>query len=167
MSGYNGFSMSNNAIAAYDAGLMPASKIGHGIPAELIQKYCRYIEWHHCSSRFNIVEFYDPEKVLATFGLITREDYESNPEAIAALKKYKEDKKKKEVKTYENCTIEWLEWGGTRKHPTATECRAEGATVTHDGGQFVKIKLVDGREFKKKIYSNGFSVRKENYGRLF
>ena len=37
MAGYAGFSMSNNAVAAYDSGLVPASKIP-GVPAALAYK---------------------------------------------------------------------------------------------------------------------------------
>ncbi len=158
MSGYYGYSMSNNAISAYDAGFVPASKIGHGIPASLIEKYCRYEEWHHTSKEYNITNFYNPVKVLATFGIIEHEYYPVNLDAVQALKEYKEEKKKREVKVYENCTVEWLEWGGTRKHPKAIQCHAKNATVTHDGGQFVKIRLTDGTEFRKKIGSNGFTV---------
>ncbi len=53
-SGYNGYSMSNRAVQAYEDGLVPASKIRE-VPTPLIQEFCRYAEWHHTSSQYNCV----------------------------------------------------------------------------------------------------------------
>lgn len=79
--GYDGYSMSNNARAAYDAGMMPLSKwtksdILNGIREEynipeevyaviaklplgyLRDKFLETREWHHTSSMYNATDFY-------------------------------------------------------------------------------------------------------------
>jgi len=48
MAGYNGFSMSNNAVRAYNNGLVPASKVS-GVPSALVKEYGRPVEYHHSS----------------------------------------------------------------------------------------------------------------------
>ena len=63
MAGYNGFSISNNAVAAYDDGLVPASKVP-GVPAVLIKAHCRPTKWHHSSKNYNRTNFYNPAEVL-------------------------------------------------------------------------------------------------------
>lgn len=137
-----------------------------GIPAHLIEEFCNYEEWHHCSSKYNIVKFYNPEYVLATFGVIKSENYSANDEAVRALEEYKNKKGNKDTKIFEDCEVEWIEWEGTRSHPKAECHHVEGAIIEHSGGRFVKIKLPNGKEFKKKIGANGFYVWK-NHRRLF
>lgn len=68
--------MSNNAVASYDAGLLPASKLapiinsrfGVKINAVWIKARLRYEEKHHTSSKFNLTEFYSVEDVVAEIG---------------------------------------------------------------------------------------------------
>ncbi|MFW6024974.1 MAG: hypothetical protein ACOCRX_01395 [Candidatus Woesearchaeota archaeon] len=57
MSGYFGYSMSNNAIDAYDDYIMPISKLKKflGIK-EISYSPC---EWHHTSKKYNVTYFYD------------------------------------------------------------------------------------------------------------
>ena len=74
MSGYYGYSMSNNAMAAYEAGLKPVSKWTRaelleacGDKSELVKPLTvaelRAVllyraEWHHTSSHYNRTDFY-------------------------------------------------------------------------------------------------------------
>ena len=154
MAGYNYQSgMSNNAVAAYDNGLLPASKI-KGIPAALIEQFCRFEEWHHSSKNYNCVKFYDSAYVRALFGLAASEDHEPNPHAIAALEAWKEQKKGAPT-IHTNCTVEWIEWSGSLKRPKAEECSACGCTVSVKG-QTATITLANGNSFVKRLSTRGF-----------
>lgn len=99
MAGYYGYSMSNNAVDAYENGRFPASKIGRGIPVKLIREHCGEGEYHHTSKHYNVTYFYDKAEVLAMFGIEECNEYPFEyclcDEAVADLKKYKEDKKAK------------------------------------------------------------------------
>ena len=155
MAGYNGYSMSNNAVAAYDDGLLTASKIKE-VPASLIKIYCRYKEMHHTSKMFNMTEFYEPAEVLAIFGLIESKDYKVNVEAVEALKKFKENKNNG-GEVIKNCEVEWLEWSGSLKHPKATKMKVEGCQVLVKGVTAI-VKLLDGRKMVKRLKTRGFKI---------
>lgn len=156
MTGYNGFSMSNNAVAAYDEGKAPASKIP-GVPADLIKKFCARDEWHHTSNRYNCTDFYDVSYVRAKFGLEKSDEYAPNPEAVAALAAHKKMPKPTE-KIYENCRVRWLDWGGSRKHPTCTERDESGCRVAVKG-KTATITLPNGCIVVKRLETKGFSFK--------
>lgn len=73
MAGYSGYSMSNNAIKAYDEGKLPLSKITRktldkfniSISVEMFKWICQHkriicpCEWHHTSKHYNETNFYD------------------------------------------------------------------------------------------------------------
>jgi len=66
MAGYNGYSKSNNAIRAEEEGKFPASTLAKrikkyfkGIRAEDIRQSMITREYHHCSKRYNIVDYFD------------------------------------------------------------------------------------------------------------
>lgn len=159
MSGYFGYSMSNNAVAAYDDGLVPASKIT-GVPAALVREFCRRAEWHHTSSHFNRTDFYRPSEVRAVFGLEVSEDYDAVPSAVAALAAWKAAKKiGKTANNHENCRVEWLEWSGSRKHPKCTKRTADGCRVEVKGVT-ATITLPDGSLLVKRLETRGFSFKK-------
>lgn len=71
MAGYYEYSMSNNAVAAYRNGLMPATKLAshlrkkgfRGITAEIIKRVLKADEWHHTSKMYNAVNFYSIQNV--------------------------------------------------------------------------------------------------------
>ena len=152
MAGYSpDFSMSNNAKAAYQDGLVPASKIP-GVPAALAKKFCRPSEWHHTSKVYNRTDFFDPDEVRATFGLIEREDYSADPAAIEALAAHKRGGT---AETHLNCRVEWIEWAGSLKRPKATEMAASGCTVVVKG-QTATITLPGGTTLTKRLTTNGF-----------
>jgi len=162
MAGYNGYSMSNNAVAAYDAGLLPASKIKQ-VPAILIERFVPAAEWHHSSKSYNRVKFYDPTQVLATFGQIESCDEDgdpipANPDAIAALAAYQVEKKGGAT-VHTSCTVEWIEWAGSLKRPTATERKEVGCTVSIKG-QTATITLASGEVVTKRLSTRGFYWKK-------
>jgi len=171
MTGYNGFSMSNNAVAAYDGGLVPASKI-KGVPAVLVEQFCRYEEWHHSSKAYNRVKFYHTIKVKIVFGIpitdadkaellesygYAEEDFEPNPVAVEALKNHKTERKSDGV-NYLNCRVEWLEWSGSLKRPTYEERAENGCTVVVKG-QTATITLPSGQALIKRLSTRGFGFR--------
>ena len=156
MAGYDGFSMSNNAREAYRSGLVTAKDTG--VPAHLVERFCLCDEWHHTSSWFNETKFYDREYVRATFGLEKSEDYDANPEAVAALEDYR--RSLASAKTHDNCHVEWLEWSGTRKHPVAIRRSAEGCRVTVKGVT-ATVETPEGKRFVKRLNTKGFYFIKE------
>ena len=155
--GYNGYSMSERAVQAYTSGLVPASKTG--VPAKLVEQYCRYSEWHHTSGRYNKTKFYDRHHVRVIFDLDEpNEDDEEeeilpNPGAIEALANYNGHSEQ----VIENATVTWLEWGGTRAHPRATECKAEGCTVLIKGNT-ARVTFADGHTMTKRLTTTGFEI---------
>ena len=81
MAGYNGFSMSNNAVAAYEDGEKPLSKWTKTdifdaineqevelkcsieklkkLPVKVLKEVClTYSSWHHTSNHYNKTDFY-------------------------------------------------------------------------------------------------------------
>ena len=161
MAGYNyAAGMSNNAVAAYDDGLLPASKI-KGIPAALIEAHCRYAEWHHSSKAYNRTKFYDPAYVRARFGLEASEEHQADADAVAALSAAKTAKKADSSQVLTGCSVEWLEWSGSLSRPRCEEMKAEGCTVVVKG-QTATITLADGSSFIKRLSTRGFRfTRKE------
>jgi hypothetical protein len=145
MAGYSGYSMSNNAVAAYNDGLLPASKIGK-YPTHLIERFCQAAEWHHSSKNYNRVNFYSPEAVAEVFA--------TNPAAQAAL----EEAKTASATLHLNCTVEWLEWTGSMKRPKCAERRETGCTVTVKG-RTATITLNNKATFIKRLDTRGFSFK--------
>ena len=133
MSGYYRYSMSNNAISAYDDGLKPFSKwsktdilcaIKKISPEtaelaiklhldELRKEFLKEMEWHHTSSYYNVTEFYgiDDSRV---------EDF--NDERLEQIIKFREPKQPKstEPPRYITAFVQYHVWSGTRKHPKKT-----------------------------------------------
>jgi len=57
MAGYAGYSMSNNAVDAYDDYKMPLSRLKQWLGIKDVSfSAC---EWHHTSSKYNSTDFYD------------------------------------------------------------------------------------------------------------
>ena len=165
MAGYNGYSMSNNAVAAYENGEKPLSKwtkadILEGIEkairkeeltlncsmeklkklnVKLLKEIClTYSSWHHTSNHYNKTEFYslDYDEIEE----LTDKKIEN------ILSEYKSEKPIEAVEERWQCAF--LEWSGTRKHPKATEVIEEGVIK---GDWFYRA---DGS--KKKTTANGF-----------
>lgn len=161
MAGYNGYSMSNNAVDAYDDGEKPMSKwtkvaLLDAIREEfdglaglekltakrLRSEFLIRTSWHHTSSHFNQTDFYsvDFDKLAET----TAEDVEK-------WRKEDKERSKAEEKSEPEKSIRkvsYLVWGGTRKHPKATEhvetCEVVGNWAMTQNG-------------KKSIFARGFA----------
>jgi len=109
--GYIGNSMSENAANAYDKGRKPKSSITkediqkYGIYEGItffrwyIEYYCKAIEWHHSSPRFNETLFYDIKDCCTNF---KNADIKKLKAEYAEYKKQKKSKTDKEIdsKTY-------------------------------------------------------------------
>lgn len=155
MAGYDNYSMSNNAVEAYQTGEKPKSK---WTKKEIIEELRDQSEdlkvdintleklpvstlreialvqssWHHTSSHFNRTDFY----------------------MVDALRIEEEDLKieKKEI-TEKRVRAHYLEWSGTRNHPKATDHEEWG---TIKGNWFYTD-----RGTKKSIAARGFNILEE------
>lgn len=165
MAGYCGYSMSNNAVQAYADGERPFSRWTkkeileiiedmmktkeltllcsmeklRKTPAEVLKNAClSYSSWHHTSNHYNRTDFYSvsPEKIAR----LTDELLEEK------IKESKAEKEEKEKEEKWRCVF--LEWGGTRRHPKATEITEDGIVK---GDWFIRA---NGQ--KKKTTANGF-----------
>lgn len=174
MAGYRNYSMSNNAVAAYADGRMPLSKWTKTAIIEAAAEYlesdenaaeklallrkCKLAtlksmilcktEWHHTSSHYNITDFYGIDE----FALdeLTEEKVKEWSEEEKPAEKAQPSKKLG--------TIDYIEWGGTRKHPKAYERTLENVEIEEKGCFYLVYK--EGKMIlKKKIGSNGTFVR--------
>jgi hypothetical protein len=155
MAGYaDDFSKSNNALDAEARGLMTASaiarKIGHGATAAGVKVVLRRAEWHHTSKMYNPVGYYDYDAAV--------EDAAEHGRDVAAEIIAASAKPAATEQTIANARVEWLEWGGTRKHPRATVRQASGCTVTYTGGEFVKVMYALTRTMRKGRETKGFKI---------
>jgi len=173
MSGYNGFSKSNNAVIAECDGRFPASKAAKilGVPVKFLKECCGWAnggEWHHTSKFYNVVDYYNAELIRAWLDGQTEADNDELPErsGVAELATWKATQTKTGITVHAGCTVVWLEWGGTRNHPTCRNMKAEGCTVTDKGGSMVEVKLPGGKMMKKGKQTNGFEVTLANGKRL-
>lgn len=170
MAGYNGFSMSNNAVAAYEGGEKPLTKWTKAdifkiiededreiklkcsidklrkLPVKMLKDiYLTYSSWHHTSNHYNKTDFYSLD-VKAIENLTD----ERIDELIAECKA---DKKTESKSSEEKWECAFLEWSGSRKHPVVTEVIEEGIVK---GDWFYRK---DGS--KKKTTANGFRFIKQ------
>lgn len=171
MAGYKGWSMSNNAVAAYENGEMPRSKwskneiigrieeaIDEGeiklncsidelqkVPREVLRDIClRYSSWHHTGKYYKTTDFYNLD-----IDYIEKLTDEALREAASQYRKdRKREKEEKAAEISETWECGFLEWYGTRNHPKARE--------------IVEIGTIKGKWFyrsdghKKDIYATGF-----------
>lgn len=165
MAGYNGFNMSNNAVAAYESGEKPLSKWTKAdvieaiedaireeeltlicsmqklkkIPVKILKSVCLYrSSWHHTSNYYNKTIFYSLD--------VNRIADLTDEQIDRIIENYKEEKPTEPTEQRWKCAF--LEWSGTRKHPKATEVIEEGIVK---GDWFIRA---DGS--KKKTSANGF-----------
>lgn len=168
MAGYNKFSMSNNAMAAYGCGEKPLSKWTKTniffeikeqevklkctieklkkLPVKVLKAECLCrSSWHHTSSYYNKTDFYALD-INRIEGLTD----ERIDELIAG---HKETEKMESAPVEEKWQCAFLEWSGSRNHPKATEVIEQGIVK---GGWFYRS---DGS--KKKVTANGFRFIKQ------
>ena len=165
MAGYHNYSMSNNALCAYDNGEKPMSKWTKAAiiealeeqesPALFIAEVKKHpvaalkavllyqSSWHHTSKEYNRTNFYSVEE-------IDEDNASEYLERIhnVAIEAKSSVKAKAEEKT-ERVLASYVVWEGTRRHPKAREVEAEGTVLgnwfTADDGT---RKKVDGNYFK-------------------
>ena len=152
MAGYNGYSMSNNAVEAYDMGYMPKSKWTKAAMLDAIKEYLNeeyldndnnkldislvekmskelmfktffcYKEWHHTSSHYNRVDFYGIDAWSVEHA--TNKDIERMIAEKAASKEAAP--KEKDTTPQGMYLCEFKHWTGTRKHPKCNIVQAVG-----------------------------------------
>jgi len=175
MAGYDGFSKSNNAAFAEREGKMVASKLAafaarrwprlRGLTAADIESTLEPSEWHHTSSWFVAVNYFDPRDLrqrgvrgrLLKLALARKRSLSAAPVRITG------------------CYVKWIEWSGSRKHPRADECAACDCVAEFRPGRvMVKITvppqsqvilpdgsagvLLGAAAFRKSITTRGFSI---------
>lgn len=141
MAGYNGYSMSNNAVSAYENGEKPFSKwkkteiieaierameegelsLGCSLnklkkmPTKCLKLLCLHCSsWHHTGKYYNRTVFYSLD--LKVFEELTDkmiDEYIAVHESRKAAAQV--------VPKEERWKCAFLEWSGTRKHPKAIE----------------------------------------------
>jgi len=152
MAGYYEYSMSNNAVDAYNAGLLPASKLAKKlkVTTSAIKLFMSPSEWHHTSSNFNKTNFYDGEIYLQLINNTVNwfdydyEDIELAAYNLCCMHNYTPCENKPEIKYGR---IEWIEWSGSRRYPKAIEREFVG-NVTIKGEFYYFANM------KKKINGN-------------
>lgn len=168
MAGYNGFSMSNNAVAAYEDGEKPSSKWTKTdifdainkqevelkcsieklkkLPVKVLKEVClTYSSWHHTSNHYNKTDFYSLD--------VDRIENLADDKIEELLLDYKTGKKAESKSSEERWECAFLEWSGSRKHPVATEVIEEGIIK---GNWFYRKN-----GSKKKTTANGFRFIKQ------
>lgn len=165
-SGYNGFSMSNMAVWAYEDGEKPLSKWRKADIIEAVEeiiedkeliklikkvnlttlkdKMLVYSSWHHTSSRCNKTDFYK-----INVGFVEN----LNKEDVEQMIEIKPKKKEAEENVYFG-NFKYLEWSGSRRHPKAAEKTLENVKVI-EKGCFYHVYKDNEFIIKKKINSNG------------
>lgn len=132
MAGYCGYSMSNNACAAYESGERPRSKWSkcdiikeaaeaYNLGPEDMKRLKSYsvktlrdvmlicVGWHHTSKMYNRTDFYtidDTREGIPWEELDRIQSASEEPEPVQKVK------------------IRFTEWTGSRRHPRAEECEA-------------------------------------------
>lgn len=146
------YSRSERAAQAESDGRLPASRLADrirrwfpGCAAADVASVLRRSEWHHTSARYNETDYYD----LIDFAAC--ETRRRLREQIASRKSAPVS-----VNRHSGVTVRWLEWGGTRKHPRATERTEVGCSV-ETKGTTATVTFADGRRMVKRIGARGFS----------
>ena len=133
MAGYNGFSMSNNAVEAYNDGEMPLSKWTKSAILEAVKELeltnfsmdnfkklqaselkrvaLTKSSWHHTSSHYNKTDFYEID--IASLEKLTNQEINNIITQRGTLTTVAPKVEKWECR--------YLVWSGSRKHPKATE----------------------------------------------
>ena len=172
--GYDGYSMSNNARAAYESGEKPiskwtkveilkavreidpeASKLLVGVRLDVLRKkLLSNTSWHHTSMHYNKTDFYSIDAGAVaelTAETVAQWQAEAAPKAKAAGKSYRGD-------------INYIEWSGTRKHPKANKKTLTDVNIEERGSFYIVTDDAGNELIRKKIGSNGTSVT--NHERL-
>ena len=172
MAGYHNFSMSNNAVAAYENGEMPLSKWSKkailaavldaapdALPllsrcplAVLRAHVLRRSSWHHTSSHYNKTDFFSLDDLLledltpeTVVGWI-REQKDVAPAADAAP-------------SCRHGSIAYIEWAGSRTRPRAIHRRLDNVFIEQKGAFFLVFDASGALILRKKVGSTGTEVK--------
>lgn len=168
-SGYNGYSMSNRAVEAYESGEAPMSKwtkakILDAIAdideekAEKLKKvkvkilrahFLEYSSWHHTSSYANATDFYSLDE--GAVESLEEEDIK------ALLDESARPVERTTITRYRG-SIEYLEWSGSRRHPKATEMSLDDVFIEEHGCYYVIFDEKGNEILRKKMGSRGTYV---------
>lgn len=174
MAGYAGdFSRSRNAEAAEERNCFPATRLAKmlGVKVGAVKAILKPSEWHHTSSRYNQTDYYDGDLLLAVAtgaaaaNDLDREKVTEARETLAKLAAWRPPAKQDRI--WVGCRVVWLEWGGTRKRPTATERTATRATIKWSGGKFCTITIGTEKPFRKGISTKGFEAFDRDGKRIY
>lgn len=172
MAGYHNFSMSNNAVDAYENGEMPLSKwskkailaaVADAAPdalpllsscplAVLRAHVLRRSSWHHTSSHYNKTDFF----ALDDFVLedLTPETVESwirdQKDAAAAAPAAAPSRRPG--------SIAYIEWAGSIRRPRAIHRRLDGVFIEQKGAFFLVFDASGALILRKKVDSTGTEV---------
>lgn len=172
MAGYCGYSMSNNAVAAYQNGEKSLSKWSKSdilsaihriapkkakmlefVRLDILRSHFLYeSSWHHTSSKYNRTKFYsiDEDAVLS----ITAEDI-----AVLYRVSHTAQPVKPVVKYLAN--FEYVEWCGKGRYKKSVNHLLQNVLVEEKGSfYFVYNAETQALIMRKKIGSNGTSVVK-------
>lgn len=132
MAGYNGYSMSNNAVNAYESGEMPYSKwtkediineieniddtkveFAKQLTAKELKEFIlTRTSWHHTSMLYNKTDFYSVDENRVE--LLDQEQINH----LKSLRVKNAPVKKVEIKpTYITAYVTYSEWEGSKRHP--------------------------------------------------
>ncbi len=171
--GYNGYSMSNNAVYAYENGEKPISKwtksdilseianideekaaLVKDVPLSTLKQNLLYnSSYHHTSSHYNKTQFYAVDADVVD---------SLTPETVAEWKNQKLQAKASE-NTYRG-DIDYVEWSGSRKHPKAENKTLTDVNITEKGSFYIVTDDNGNVLLRKKIGSNGTYVTKQDAG---
>lgn len=176
--GYYGWSMSNNAMDAYDEGRKPISQFTTSdlsdfndrlkelgintsvktlkVFRELLKTYGNTGEWHHTGKMYNETSFYDPEEILSKI-----EDEEIGEKEIIEFNNTKPEKKEKPQEKKWIADFEYLTWGGTRAHPKPYENNLTNVLVIEKGNWYDVYDKTGRKIVRKNKDSNGTYIDKK------
>lgn len=168
MSGYHNYSMSNNAVLAYQTGEKPLSKWtksailetlqANNYSSNFIQEVKKYpaavvksallyrSSWHHTSKHYNETDFYSVDVDMDEKEALEQLNY--NAERLTA------EKAEKQKEQPERWLVHYGVWVGTRRHP---KCEWVEDIGTISGNWFVSEK--DGT--RKNVNGNYFEKIKK------
>lgn len=172
MAGYYGFSMSNNAMDAYENGEMPLSKwskkailaavrdaapdalpLLSRCPLAVLRAHClRRSSWHHTSSHYNKTDFF----ALDEFAL---EDL--TPETVAEwISEHKDAAAAPAAApSRRHGSIAYIEWAGSRTRPRAIHRFLDGVFIEQKGAFFLVFDASGALILRKKVGSTGTEVK--------
>ena len=168
MAGYNGFSMSNNAVTAYEEGAKPLSKwtkqamlecieecelncdikLLKKMPLKLMkEELLEYDSWHHTSIHYNKTKFYsfnyDKVETLDDQTIMEMIDSYNEKEKQMQL----DEKENQEIK----CRCQYLVWRVVVDTQKATKVESEGVIRKN-------WFYPNNENIKKSINANGFKI---------